>query len=536
MTTPANCVPDSAATPWRDRLLVSVFLLALTLPGLALISTWSRSTTTFENRSTATWPALGAPGFASAFERALADRFGGRDLLIQLHHFTKAVVFGVSPVPTVLLGERGWLFYKGDDASAVDRVYRRVPPPSHAETSALAEAIAARHRYLAARGIRYLLVVVPDKYTIYPEHMPAALRPRTAVSPFDALLSTLEPPLRARVVDLRAAMAAAKPARQLYYRTDSHWNNSGGWLGYQELLRALRSDANQPTPPYPPVLPERQVAEMTGDLSKMIGVSFGFEEPAFTLQYPPDVVPCAKDPNGKPAAWGAKRQLLRCESASLGKAVIYHDSMGYQLTALLSHNLRQSLWVEARQWNLADIESLAPDVVIDEVVERNLHLIADAQSIGHYGSRERSPSSVTTWIQGHPQGLSQQAHSTASCALDAINGHSAIDGQPIPLGAQLSRFEGWAANMERALLPEMAWLLLHNDTGSLYAPLTLGLPRPDVASASQKPGLKLAGFRASMDDTSVPPGDYRIAVVWVDANGWSRCDTRRKVTVSRAPR
>ena len=67
-----------------------------------------------------------ARGWPARFDAAFADRFGGRNALIALHHWTKAVGFGVSPVANVMIGRDGWLYFLGEDGKAIDRDYRGV--------------------------------------------------------------------------------------------------------------------------------------------------------------------------------------------------------------------------------------------------------------------------------------------------------------------------------------------------------------------------------------------------------------------------
>ena len=63
--------PAPAGHPLRDRVIAALFAIAIAGPGLALIGTWSRTMTRFENRPMAPWPAPAlAREFAPAFDRA----------------------------------------------------------------------------------------------------------------------------------------------------------------------------------------------------------------------------------------------------------------------------------------------------------------------------------------------------------------------------------------------------------------------------------------------------------------------------------
>src|SRR3954453_5527377 len=102
LTLPPVPPPAPETHPWRDRIVALLFVLALIVPLAGVVMKRDLDVTAFEKRRTVAWPA--APSslaalrtFPSAFEAAVADRFGGRDHLIALHHFTKTAVFGVSP-------------------------------------------------------------------------------------------------------------------------------------------------------------------------------------------------------------------------------------------------------------------------------------------------------------------------------------------------------------------------------------------------------------------------------------------------------
>ena len=229
----------------------------------------------------------------------------------------------------VLVGRDGWLYYKGDDGRAFDRDFRRTTPPSAAETAAIADGIARRVRFLAEIGVDYLLVVVPDKHTIYPEHVPPQLQPLSDRSPLDALLAALPPEIRTHVLDLRPALPTrAGSVRSTGAPTRTGTGSARGLAEERSsppcatIRRAARARA----------LPEtRAEGVMVGDLAKMIGVRQGFEEPEVMLVPAPGTQRCAHDAAGARPAYGAPQQTLFCESAQFGTVAVFHDSMGIEL-------------------------------------------------------------------------------------------------------------------------------------------------------------------------------------------------------------
>ena len=518
---------------WRDRLLAALFVLALAAPGLALIATSDRTTMEFENRAAAPWPSsprlLAASEFTGGFERAFADRFGARDFLVRLHHIALAVIFRTSPVANVLIGRDGWLYFKGDDGRAFDRDFRRSLPPSAPEIAAIADGITRRIQFLSALGIDYLLVVVPDKYTIHPEHVPLALQPLSDRSPFDGVLAMLPAHALPHVLDLRPALLAAKKDRQLYLSTDTHWNANGVWIGYQQILAALRKDPDgrsaQPLPP------ERIDGEVSGDLAKMIGVTSHFSSPRISLVREPGNRTCAVSDTGALPVFGAPAQTLYCPSAPFGTTAIFNDSMAFPLVALLADEFRESHWTRARAWNLRELAAWSPAIVIDEVVERHLPSIADVSFLpSTQASNVAVSSGPRNWSHGRPPGAPEIARQTLSCALDQVNA-TPVSGLFELRARDPFAMEGWAANTQSGSVPQSAWLVLERGDAVLHVPVQLGRPRPDVAAATGKPALATAGYRVVASSDDVPAGTYSVSMVWSDKDGWMTCDLRRKLNM-----
>jgi len=361
----------------RDRVVAILFALALALPLVSLAFTWSRTTTLFEKRPMAPWPpfALSAT-FPPAFESAFADRFGGRDRLIRWHHATLLELFGVSALATVMHGSGGWYYWLGEDGLSLDRHYRGVAafPQSYVDAS-IAELI-RRRDWLAERSIAYVVAVVPEKFTIYPEFLPAWVGPPMQPSPHDRFVAAASGSELA-LLDLRPALREAKTRERVYYKTDSHWNYLGVIAGYEaimgEVQRALPAGrlpaiARAPRPAHVP-----GVDFYSGDLIDMLGLPGRFRED--------DVAPfgkviadganrCARHVEN-PAAPGSETFI--CDRPGLPRAVVYRDSMAFSLIPLLAENFSRVVFVSSRGFDPALIEREKPDVVIEEMVERTLH-------------------------------------------------------------------------------------------------------------------------------------------------------------------
>ena len=222
-------------------LLVSVFLAGLFAPGLEMVLRVLPRDDTTEKRALAPLPSLSStpaielPGKLGDYVR---DHFGFRDVLIRLANRFRVTALHTSPVRNAIIGRDGWLFYGGYEDGADIRDFLGHLPLSPAELEARKRAIVERRAALAAHGITYLFVVAPNKQTIYPDKVPL-WRGSHPTTRLDQVAWNLGRDPRIPVLDLRATLAAARSQREVYYRTDSHWNWHGSFLAFQAILGRL---------------------------------------------------------------------------------------------------------------------------------------------------------------------------------------------------------------------------------------------------------------------------------------------------------
>src|SRR5204863_1593742 len=92
---------------------------------------------------------------------------------------------------------------------------------------------------LADRGIRFLVVVAPDKQSVYPDHLPPIRRPIPGNRPLDRVLAGWHADSKLTVLDLRGPLIEAKQHAQVYFRSDTHWSPAGCFTGYTHTVTAL---------------------------------------------------------------------------------------------------------------------------------------------------------------------------------------------------------------------------------------------------------------------------------------------------------
>jgi alginate O-acetyltransferase complex protein AlgJ len=379
-TSTAGYLPDRPRPAWFGAALATLFILTIVVGFAGSFRTPRAASNPFEKRVAEPLPPMpdgrmALREYPAQFERFFDDRFGMRATLVHVDHWLKAIVFGVSPVSKVLIGKSGWLYFRGEDSKAFDRWYRGNETIADAMLIAFRDELLRRRDFLASRGIPFLAVVVPEKYSVYPEFLPDWAIRVAQQTPLDRLGVELARYPQLAFIDLRGPLMAAKGHDRLYYQTDSHWNYLGATIGYEVLMakvaQALPGSSVAPVtrPPYVPTMDY-----YSGDLAQMLGLQRQFREtdiaPLGKILAAPESR-CAKRDAAADAP-NVETYVYTCPNAPRLTALVYRDSMAVPLIPMLAENFARTTFVTSVQLEPALVERLQPDIVIEELVERTL--------------------------------------------------------------------------------------------------------------------------------------------------------------------
>jgi alginate O-acetyltransferase complex protein AlgJ len=354
--------------------MIVVFLVVITAPGLGLALRIEHQTISeSEMRELATWPAWSwAPeriaAWPSAFQKYFDDHFLLRNRLITWRASLLWNRLHVTASDTVIAGKDGWLFY-GADGGVDDWI--QTDPFTQEELELWRQALVRRRAFLAKRAIPYLFIIAPDKQMIYPEFMPDTLRRMRPDFRADQLIAYMrETTPDFKILDLRAALGAAKHEELLYHRSDSHWNDRGALVAYQTIVRALQEWFSSMKPlqrsdfDTDPTVP-------SGDRISMLGLTdqgkAGLPGLVLRGQGHRIVVPEHPDPYGEVGLL-----ITEHHNHALPKAMVYRDSFGGQLIPLLSEHFSRASYRWQNEFEFEEIDREKPDVVIQEFVARHL--------------------------------------------------------------------------------------------------------------------------------------------------------------------
>jgi alginate O-acetyltransferase complex protein AlgJ len=359
--------------PLLEWILIAAFAGALAAPSIdPYFRSEAARTALVEFRSPAELPEhpVTIPewqAYPAAFEAWFNDHFGLRDKLVRWHNELDWYGFGISPTSKLVLGDDAWVYY-ADDKSL--EVYRGAYPLSPNELEGWRRALTARRDWLAARKIRYLFAIVPNKDQVYPEHLPASLAKR-GTTRSDQVIAYLRERSDLDVLDLRPALLAEKQNDRegdyVYYRLGTHWTGRGAYAAYAALIDRMKTYF-----PKLEALPResfRITPEGEGDnwaphlymedLLKQTNLEWHVRRSA-RAKYEAGVSSTAESFESTNS------------DASLPSAFILHDSFGPVLRPWMAENLSHARWSSGWgiETHLEELHADPPDIVIELFVDR----------------------------------------------------------------------------------------------------------------------------------------------------------------------
>jgi len=292
------------------------------------------------------------------------ENFYKRNFLIEKANWLR-MKLGDRVLPTGVIGNDGWVDYTGD--GNIDDFQNL---KEFTNKAALLKTLRTVYKSLKSQDITFWIVVVPNKATIYPDKLPAQIKSLPTPSRLDQLRTLLETHHLPILVDLRPSLRAARADQDVYFKeNNTHWNGYGAFVAYTAILNALSNS-----------YPELKAYE--SDSLKLVAAGPGAAAPDFyfapknpfvrTLHFSTD--------NSIDKIWGTDygyNQFSSIPESTLPTLLMFHDSFGaFYLNDYLSMNFGKSHFVHLRGMpqylNQQAIRQLKPDVIIIEIVERDL--------------------------------------------------------------------------------------------------------------------------------------------------------------------
>lgn len=351
-------------------IFITFFLVVISTPIIQMYVPIAKELESTEKRPLAIRPELVYPitlsslgVFVKGYEQYVTDHFGFRNVFIKINNIITVKVFKKSPTPDVILGQSGWLFYNSatDGTSMSD--FEGKALFSKEDLVWIKRGFSRIKDEVSATGAEFIVMIPPNKQTVYPEFLPKNFV-KGETTRLDQVKSILKD-LHITFVDSREALLAQKSKSPVFYKTDTHWNNVGAFIGYKGLMEALRKKFPfifyyKESDMYQGVEQDMQ----GGDLAYFLSIKRFVSEINYVIH--PKTEPTYVITKISEKVQGVSQSGLPYHL----KALIYHDSFFDALQPLVFSSFSEAVYVKSWYPEASLIHEVQPDVVIWEYVER----------------------------------------------------------------------------------------------------------------------------------------------------------------------
>ena len=249
----------------------------------------------------------------------------------------------------VLLGKNNWIFYKTELDGFPIHDYMGINHYTEEQLAAMAaNLVNMRDTFRDEYGIDFFIAGIPNKEIVYEEYMPDTISRVNKVSKAEQVAEYIWANTDLVYSYPLEALLAAKEQKQVYYSTDTHWNQLGAFVGFQDLYSKAYGQE-------PATLDSVTFIEgdelYAGDLANMAGIQADYKQ---------DVIYTFDKESADPAQYHDEVVLL------------VGDSFGGFYSTVAKGYYKDVIWKHTTEFNMGMIEEYNPDVIIWESVERYL--------------------------------------------------------------------------------------------------------------------------------------------------------------------
>ncbi|MCE3254882.1 MAG: hypothetical protein K0R25_376 [Rickettsiaceae bacterium] len=358
--------------------LIAIFFVILAIPTLDNIFQFSPVKELFEKRVLNSNPPFSLQGkifkhYPKKFEDFYNDNYGFRKTLISINSQMLDKIFNQLPSNRVS-SKDGW-FYLDTNKEMIDVQGKVILDKKFLEERI--DDLISNWQELKKNNINYLLVIPPNKSSIYHEFLPDEIIPKFGNKRLDQFLVVLKrkaPDFP--VLDLRDAMfrAKAKEPHEIYYKTDTHWNTIGAHYGYLAIMNFLKEKY------YPALKPMPRNSFMVtskikhdGDIANLMNLSIENDnEYSFQPKKPFSYSRLEITDDQKKQF--QKSTFFTNKDKSLPVLFSYSDSFSGALMYFLPQHFSNAYFANEHHCkiNLDIVKKYHPNIIIQEVIERKV--------------------------------------------------------------------------------------------------------------------------------------------------------------------
>jgi alginate O-acetyltransferase complex protein AlgJ len=356
------------------------FLILISFPVLNNWFNIVEEVASTENRRLKSFPDLDSisiEDYPKELEDYLIDHISIRNQMIRFYNKLNIFVFRSSPVVvSAFIGKGGWFYFSGEELKTFigqELFTEQQLIDFKKELFHRKEIIETNYK------ANVFLAIVPNKANIYPEYMPdhlvKSLSGGYGKQAHDYLHTNNFP-----VIDLFTALTEAKNLGPLYYKTDNHWNDLGGFVAANAILTEFKKVTPTVNNLRLEDYPIKPVKEKAGDIAKMLSIEDEVADSNYIPSRPGGFFSYQKDlkkygsPKEFPYPWEYEHTRYR-DHDSLPTVLIIRDSFGSSPFPYLSEQSKKcTIIFDSWHYGLNEeiISGEKPDIVLYLILESQL--------------------------------------------------------------------------------------------------------------------------------------------------------------------
>ncbi len=322
----------------------------------------------YENRELAVRPKLSINSYSSyskEYEKYFNDNIPFRNNLIAINTAIDYFIFNKSTNAKVIAGKDNWLFYSGTDDGDSIGCYQGTNLLSEEELKTLAQNCLKIQSYLNDVGKEFIIFIAPNKERIYHDKMPEKYGAPADTYKALQIVEYLRKNTNVRVVYPYAELMSAKEVLEenIYYKTDTHWNYIGGYIGAASLLKELGIEVPGIESDEITITADNNIA---GDLAGMLNLKkcLIYTDHEYTVNG-------YNTHNVSNIKWDFPTAFIyHAENADPRKIYIYRDSFATRMSVYIGSQFTDTYMRHKNTYSYEDFAEQDPDIFVYETVER----------------------------------------------------------------------------------------------------------------------------------------------------------------------
>ena len=290
----------------------------------------------------------------------IAVRIAHFEAFIDMYLYIRANILMVrNPVPLNVREGKDNCFFLGDEFVNIYSKSMNFIQSDEDCIKKVAFQIDSIKRYSENLGYSFYTTIAPSKHTVYPDYLP-----RKPLPPVSKDIDMLKKQ-GINLIDMKEYMIPLKDSLFLYYKTDSHWNDYGAFLGAKKLLDVIRQDY--------PLISELNINDYDieefifegGDLLKMLKKNV----PETQIRLIPKVsIPIQEESQRlKSDMW-----FRYYNPTKKMKVLVIGDSFFHNIANFISSQFGEVYKIHIIDFDFEILDKEKPDIVIFECAERDI--------------------------------------------------------------------------------------------------------------------------------------------------------------------